>query len=106
MFLPTRCEDEDWLGVLIAVPEPWVSQITEARLALGDKAAAQIPAHITLIPPIAVKSDEREAVFAHLRLVVKRHHPFRISIRGTDTFMPISPSSTLLLRMGHGPAMI
>ena len=67
MFLPTRDETEDWLGVVVAVPEPWVSQITEARLALGDEAAANVPAHITIMPPLAVCVDDREAVFEHLR---------------------------------------
>lgn len=91
MFLPTRDDTEDWMGVVVAVPEPWVSQITEARLALGDEAAANVPAHITIMPPLAVCVDDREAVFEHLRAVAKRHTPFKITIRGSGSFLPVSP---------------
>ena len=91
MFLPARDASQDWLGVVIAVPEPWVSLITETRLALGDVAAAQIPAHITLMPPLAVPATDREAVFEHLARIAKQHRPFRLSVRGTGTFMPVSP---------------
>lgn len=91
MFLPTRNAAEEWLGVVVAVPEPWVSLITQARLGLGDESAAKVPAHITIMPPLAVPSDEREAVFSHLARVAKRHHSFRITIRGTGSFLPTSP---------------
>lgn len=36
MFLPQRSPGQDWLGVVIAIPEPWVTQLTELRLGLGD----------------------------------------------------------------------
>ncbi len=100
MFLPSRQESEDWLGVVIAVPEPWVSLITEARLALGDEAAAQVPAHITVMPPLAVPAAKKEAVFEHLRAVAKRHRPFRVTVRGTGSFLPVSP--VVYLRVDEG----
>ncbi len=91
MFLPTRDETQDWLGVVVAVPEPWVSQITEARLALGDSAATNVPAHVTIMPPLAVAQKDRESVFEHLRKVAKRHRPFKITVRGSGSFLPVSP---------------
>ncbi len=91
MFLPARDDTQDWLGVVVAVPEPWVSQITEARLALGDPAAANVPAHVTIMPPLAVPQDDREVVFDHLRKVAKRHNPFKITVRGSGSFLPVSP---------------
>lgn len=100
MFLPTRDETEDWMGVVIAVPEPWVSQITEARLSLGDAAAANVPAHVTIMPPLAVSPDDREAVFEHLRAVAKRHGPFKISIHGSGSFLPVSPVVFLNVEVG------
>ena len=100
MFLPTRDESEDWLGVVIAVPEPWLSRISEARLALGDEAWASVPAHITIMPPLAVPIDQREAVFEHLALVAKRHHPFRVTVRGTGSFLPVSPVVFLSVEEG------
>ncbi len=100
MFLPSRDESEDWLGVVIAVPEPWVSQITEARLALGDEAAARVPAHVTVMPPLAVPADAREEVFEHLRQVARTHHPFKISVNGTGSFLPVSPVVFLNIEQG------
>ena len=91
MFLPDRNAHEDWLGVVIAVPEPWVSQITEARLALGDRAAESVPPHVTIMPPQAVAACKKEEIFTHLEKVASRHRPFRITIDGTGTFMPASP---------------
>lgn len=100
MFLPDRGANEEWLGVIIAVPEPWVSQITEARLALGDQLAAKVPAHVTIMPPIAVPFHQREEVFEHLGRVAKAHGPFRIKIDGTGTFMPVSPVAFLNITEG------
>ena len=51
MFLPQRLPGQDWLGVVVAIPEPWVTQLTDLRLRLGDLAGSRIPAHITLMPP-------------------------------------------------------
>lgn len=91
MFLPNRNDGEEWLGIVIAVPEPWVSQIAKARLALGDKAGHKVPPHITVMPPQAVASDKKEEVFSHLKEVAAKHRPFRLTISGTGSFMPVSP---------------
>ncbi len=102
MFLPERSDDEEWLGVVIAVPEPWVSQITDARLALGDPLGARVPAHITLMPPRAVPKDHTEQVVKHLRHLAAGRQPFRVTLRGSGTFMPLSPVVFLNLVEG-GP---
>ena len=54
MFLPERLPGQDWLGVVIAIPEPWVSELTDLRLRLGDLQGSRVPAHITLMPPVPV----------------------------------------------------
>lgn len=91
MFLPERNSRQDWFGIVIAVPEPWVSQIMDARLALGDKAAEKVPPHITIMPPQAVDVSLKEDIFEHLRSVAARHRPFRVTVRGAKSFQPISP---------------
>ncbi|WP_099331699.1 2'-5' RNA ligase family protein [Actinomyces minihominis] len=101
MYVPDRSESEEWLGVVIAVPEPWVSLLTEARLGLGDEAGARVPAHITVMPPIAVSSDNREAVFEHLAAIAKQHRPFRITVQGTGTFLPVNPVVYLSVEEGE-----
>ena len=59
MFLPKRSPGQDWLGVVVAIPEPWVTQLTELRLGLGDLQGSLVPAHITLLPPQPVPTRAR-----------------------------------------------
>lgn len=78
------------IGVAIALPEPWATDLQEYRVDLGDDTAYSIPTHITLIPPTEVDDDLSEVV-AHLGVEATRHEPFRIHLRGTGTFRPVSP---------------
>ena len=71
MFLPQRLPGQDWLGVVVAIPEPWVSHLTDLRLRLGDLAGSRIPAHITLMPPTPVARDARADVIDHLRAIAE-----------------------------------
>ena len=91
MYLPERQPDQEWIGVLIALPEPWVSQLTELRRSLGDSQGRRVPAHVTLLPPTAVDREQRESVLLHLRSVAERHHPFTLTLSGVGTFLPVSP---------------
>lgn len=91
MFLPHREPGQEWLGVVIAIPEPWVSELTATRLSFGDEMGASVPAHITLMPPLSVSINDREDVIRHLRSVASAHRPFRITLRGSGSFLPISP---------------
>ena len=84
MFLPQRLPGQDWLGVVVAIPEPWVTQLTDLRLRLGDLAGSRIPAHITLMPPTPVAREARAEVIDHLRSIASRHSPFRVTLSGTD----------------------
>lgn len=100
MYLPPRGADQEWVGLLVAIPEPWVTELTEARRNLGDPAADRVPAHITLIPPTAINRDEREDLLIHLQKVVSYFGPFRITLSGTSTFLPVSPVAYLELIQG------
>jgi 2'-5' RNA ligase len=79
------------IGVSLAVPEPWGSELQEYRIAMGDEDARQIPTHITLLPPHELADDDLGAVEKHLTDVASRVDPFRIHLRGTGTFQPVSP---------------
>lgn len=79
------------IGVAVAIPEPWALRLQEYRVDLGDETAYSIPTHITLIPPTEVQDDAVPAVVEHLSAVAARHQPFRIHLRGTGTFRPVSP---------------
>ena len=100
MFLPQRLPGQDWLGVVVAIPEPWVSQLTDLRLRLGDLAGSRIPAHITLMPPTPVARDARADVIDHLRSIASRHSPFRVTLSGTDSFRPLSNVAFMTLAEG------
>ena len=79
------------IGVALAVPEPWGEQLQDYRASLGDVTAKGIPTHITLMPPFEVEPDALPAVEAHLADAAARKTAFRVHLRGTGTFRPVSP---------------
>ena len=101
MYLPQRLPGQEWLGVVIALPEPWVSVLTDIRVSLGDDQGTKVPAHITILPPTAVDMERREEVIEHLRNVAQRYTPFRVTLGDTGTFRPVSPVVYLSLAEGE-----
>ena len=79
------------IGVALAVPDPWGEQLQDYRASLGDVTAKGIPTHITLMPPFEVEPDTLPAVEAHLADAAARKTAFRVHLRGTGTFRPVSP---------------
>jgi 2'-5' RNA ligase len=79
------------IGVAIAVPEPWGSRLQEYRTSLGDDTAHGIPTHVTLMPPFEVADEDLPAVQKHLAEAAATRPAFRIHLRGTGTFRPVSP---------------
>jgi 2'-5' RNA ligase len=79
------------IGVAVAVPEPWARELQTYRESLGDETASTIPTHITLMPPIDVEDDLLPAIERHLAVASAGVHVFRIHLRGTGTFRPVSP---------------
>lgn len=79
------------IGVAIAIPEPWASELQDYRTSVGDTTATQIPTHITLIPPTEVDDGGLDAVTEHLADAAASVEPFAIHLRGTGTFRPVSP---------------
>ena len=86
------------IGVAIAIPEPWASQLQHYRASIGDTTAEKIPTHITLVPPTDL--DDRAEVDAHLADVATRHVGFVVHLRGTGTFRPVSPVVFVTLAEG------
>jgi 2'-5' RNA ligase len=79
------------IGVSIAVPEPWGRRLQDFRVANGDDQGASIPAHITLVPPVEVDAGRMLDVERHLAEVAGDTAPYRIHLRGSGTFRPVSP---------------
>ncbi len=87
-----------WVGVIVALPEPLATEITAYRRSFGDSLAALIPAHITLITTTPI-GDWAEIV-RHVHQVAASQRPFHVSVRGTDSFRPVSEVVYLQLRSG------
>jgi 2'-5' RNA ligase len=79
------------IGVSLAVPEPWGSRLQDFRVTNGDAQGSSIPTHITLVPPIEVTGDDLATLERHLTEVGRASAPYRIHLRGTGTFRPVSP---------------
>ena len=79
------------IGVALAIPEPWASELQDYRTSVGDTTATMIPTHITLIPPVDVADDDLPLVEKHLTEVASSTAAFRVHLRGTGTFRPVSP---------------
>jgi 2'-5' RNA ligase len=79
------------IGVAIPIPEPYGGDLQRRRESFGDPLAAAIPTHITLLPPTELDVRSIPAVEDHLRTIAASESPFRILLRGTGTFRPVSP---------------
>ena len=79
------------IGVAVAIPEPWATQLQDYRASIGDAMAATIPTHITLIPPTELDDEELGRVEEHLAAVAAEVPGFEVHLRGTGSFRPVSP---------------
>lgn len=79
------------IGVAVAVPDPWGAELEAWRASFGDPLASAIPAHVTLLPPTAVADPDLPGVEEHLAAAAGSVAPFRVLLRGTGTFRPVSP---------------
>ena len=80
------------IGVALAIPEPWASELQDYRTSVGDTTATMIPTHITLVPPTEVDEADLPGRRGTPR---RRGRPARAVSRstcaGTGTFRPVSP---------------
>jgi 2'-5' RNA ligase len=79
------------IGVSIAVPDPWGTELQDYRVALGDESARMIPTHVTLLPPTEVEDAALPGILEHLAAAAAATSPFPLHLRGTGTFRPVSP---------------
>src|SRR6478736_413048 len=79
------------IGVAVAIPEPWATQLQDYRTAVGDATASMIPTHITLVPPTEIEDVDLPEVEKHLLEAAAEIDSFCVHLRGTGTFRPVSP---------------
>ena len=90
------------LGVAIAVPDPFGTELTAMRERLGDPDWRTIPTHVTLLPPTTVDDVLLPEIHDHLAAAAAKTEPFRIRLRGSGTFRPVSP--VVFVRVQEGGA--
>ncbi|MFT3874614.1 MAG: 2'-5' RNA ligase family protein [Nocardioides sp.] len=88
------------IGVALPIPEPWGRELQDYRISIGDVAAAQIPTHITLVPPIETTGTDLGLIRDHLAAVAAGFDSFGVRLQGTGTFRPISP--VVFVTVAHG----
>jgi 2'-5' RNA ligase len=79
------------IGVALGIPEPFGGELQDWRERLGDPNASRIVPHVTLLPPTPVDPGSLPAIEEHLRVAATRVSPFDIRLRGSATFLPVSP---------------
>ncbi len=89
------------IGVSIGLPEPHASHVQAARRSFGDLQADAIPTHVTLLPPTPIERTRLGELEEHLRRIAADRHQFRISLRGTGSFRPVSPVVFIQLVAGQ-----
>lgn len=77
------------VGIVIGLPLDLSGELERWRASFGDPMAAVVPPHITLVTGTA--TDDWERAKAHVRRVTASGRPFRVRLRGTGTFRPVSP---------------
>lgn len=89
--------------VALVLPPPLAQRLDRARHLL-QPTRRHMPAHITLVPPLALPDDDVPPASSLVGEVAARHEPIRIELRGCDTFVP--QSSTAFLRLASGSESI
>jgi 2'-5' RNA ligase len=90
------------IGVSISIPSPFRAVLDRVRAGSGDPLAPFVPAHVTLLGPADVGNGEIDEVQAHLSGVAARHRPYRIHLRGTGTFRPVTEVVFVVVAGGGG----
>ena len=87
------------LGVAL-LPDPPVSDAVDGlRRALGDPSLGRIPPHVTLVPPVNVRTEEMSAALARLRSAgAAQSGPLQLTLGPPATFLPDNP--VLFLEVG------
>lgn len=78
------------VGILLVIPEPYGGELQVQRAAYGDPAVSGVPAHVTLLPPTEIDQGQLPGIEEHLAAVAAEHRPFRMRLRGTGSFRPVS----------------
>lgn len=86
--------------MVLVVPEPERTEIDGLRRACGDSTLDLVPPHVTLVPPINVRSEEVDQAVGVLRAAAAASRPVELAIGPVSSFLPVTP--VLFLVVGGG----
>lgn len=78
------------VGVSIPVPDPYGAFLQAKRADYGDPLAETTTAHVTLLGPTVLADGEAPKLVDHLERAAAAARSFRMVLRGTGTFRPVS----------------
>ena len=80
------------LGVALVLDRPLADEIDGLRRAVGDPSLARIAPHVTLVPPVNVRTAELPAALQRLRrAAAAQPGPLRLTFGSIGTFLPVNP---------------
>ncbi|MGH9056155.1 MAG: GNAT family N-acetyltransferase [Acidimicrobiales bacterium] len=87
------------LGVALLLDPPVAQQVDGMRRAVGDPSLEKVAPHLTLVPPVNVRSDRLTAALARLRAAAAgQSGPLRLTLGPPASFLPANP--VLYLEVG------
>ena len=79
------------LGVALLIPPPLDREVDALRRAVGDGALGRVPAHLTLVPPVNVRTERLDEAVGVVRRAAAATRPFTVSFGPPTTFLPDNP---------------
>lgn len=73
------------------IPAPLDREVDAFRRALGDGTYGRVPAHLTLVPPVNVRTDELGTGLALLRRAAADTTALNVTLGAPATFLPNTP---------------
>jgi 2'-5' RNA ligase len=78
------------LASALLVSEPFAREIDGLRRAMGEH-PERVPPHLTLVPPVNIRTDDLPAVFAHVRGAAAATDSITVTLGPAVTFHPVNP---------------
>jgi 2'-5' RNA ligase len=94
------------VGVALLLPPPVAGEVDGLRRSLGDGGLGRIPPHLTLVPPVNVRTDRMDDALAVLRAAAAATRPFGVELGPPATFLPVNPVLYLPVSGSDGVAAI
>jgi 2'-5' RNA ligase len=92
------------LASALLVPEPFACEIDGLRRAMGES-IERVPPHVTIVPPVNVREEEVDDVFAMHRRAGANLAPITVTLGPVTTFHPVNPVVYLDVSGAHVEAI-